>query len=64
MTHSSNSRNPNGIVKDKPIALRLMPKELANAERVATKNGMSRSALARHAFLVGLPLVEDQLKAS
>lgn len=53
------SRNPAGIVTGKPIALRLMPEELAEAERIARKQGLSRSALARKAFMVGLPIVEQ-----
>lgn len=58
MSGKATSRNPAGLVKNKPIALRLMPQELSNAERVAVKKGMTRSALARQAFLKGLPLVE------
>lgn len=61
MTQQKSSRNPAGIIKDKPIALRLMPKELANAERISGKLGLSRSALARKAYLAGLPIVEKEL---
>lgn len=62
MKQQTSSRNPAGIVKEKPIALRLMPKELADAERIASKQGLSRSALARKAFILGLPLVDDPVK--
>lgn len=51
------TRNPQGVVKDKPIALRLMPDELAEAQQVAEKAGCSKSSLARAAYLRGLPLV-------
>lgn len=49
--------NPEGLVSDKPIAMRLMPAELADAERIAKDIGVSKSHLARMAFLKGLPLV-------
>lgn len=57
MTQPKPSRNPAGIETKKPIALRLMPSELADAKRIASKQGMSQSALARRAFLKGLPLI-------
>lgn len=60
MSVKSPSRNPAGVVKVKPIALRLMPQERAKAERIAVKKGLTRSALARQAFLKGLPLVESE----
>lgn len=50
-------RNPDGLVKKQPIALRLMPDELANAKRVSEETNTSLSYLAREAFLKGLPLV-------
>lgn len=57
MQKPHNSRNPAGIVKTKPIALRLMPGELKDAERIAAERNVSRSALAREAYLKGLPFV-------
>lgn len=57
MKHKHPSRNPAGIVTAKPIALRLMPGELDDAERIAAERNVSRSALAREAYLKGLPLV-------
>lgn len=57
MTQPKPSRNPAGIATKKPIALRLMPTELADAERIARRLNLTRSALAREAFLAGLPLV-------
>jgi hypothetical protein len=59
MQKQHHSRNPAGIVKAKPIALRLMPSELADAARIATERKISRSALAREAYLKGLPLVTE-----
>lgn len=50
-------RNPKGLVKKSPIALRLMPDELANAKRVSGEIKVSLSCLAREAFISGLPLV-------
>lgn len=50
-------RNPEGLAKKSPIALRLMPEELANAKRVSTEINTSLSCLARAAYLKGLPLV-------
>lgn len=57
MQTQHHSRNPAGIVKTKPIALRLMPSELTDAARIAAERNVSRSALAREAYLKGLPLV-------
>lgn len=57
MQKQHHSRNPAGIVKTKPIALRLMPGELDDAARIAAERNVSRSALAREAYLKGLPLV-------
>lgn len=58
MKHHPASRNPAGLVTSKPIALRLMPDELARAVRIAEKQGLSRAALARKAFLAGLPALD------
>lgn len=49
--------NPEGLVSKTPIALRLMPEELFNAENIAKKLEVSKSHLGRVAFLKGLPLV-------
>ena len=54
------TRNPIGIVKRKPIALRLTADELAEAERAAKVTGCSKSLLGRKAFLLGLPLLLAQ----
>lgn len=64
MSAKPSSRNPVGICTKKPIALRLMPKELAHAKQVASDQGLSDSALARKAFLKGLPLIEQQVEES
>lgn len=53
--------NPDGLVTDRPINLRLMPDELSQAERMAADAGISKANLARQAFLKGLPLVAEEL---
>lgn len=57
---TTTTRNPGGLVKGKPIALRLMPGELEEAGRVAEKRHLSKSAMARQAYLLGLPLLKQQ----
>lgn len=59
MTQPKHARNPSGLATKTPIALRLMPGELADAKRIAAQQGLSQSALARRAYLKGLPLVSD-----
>jgi hypothetical protein len=58
------NRNPAGVVNDKPIALRLMPCELNDANELAKVAGISRGKLARIAYLRGLPLVKADLSTS
>lgn len=53
--------NPSGLVTKKPIFLRLMPLELSDAESVAAAAKISKSNLARQAFLAGLPIVKASL---
>ena len=53
-------RNPAGVDLRRPIALRLMPAERIDAERVAAKLNISLSNLARQSFLVGLPIIENR----
>lgn len=48
------NRNPEGVTKAKVIALRLRPEEREKAEAAAISRGMTKSALARTAFLAGL----------
>jgi hypothetical protein len=60
MSGKTVSRNPSGVTKSKIIALRLRPTERARADRVAADKGLTRSALARRAFLKGLPLVDSE----
>ena len=57
-------RNPAGVDLRRPIALRLMPAERHDAERVAAKLNISLSNLARQSFLVGLPIVENRNESS
>ena len=49
--------NPAGLVTKRPISLRLMPRELEEAERIAATAGISMAKLAREAYLRGLPLI-------
>ncbi len=51
--------NPEGLISKRPIALRLMPAELPTAEKAAADFGVSKSHLARVAFLKGLPLLSS-----
>lgn len=50
-------RTPKGVDKSRPIALRLLPEERTQAEHVAKRLNVSRSNLARQAYLAGLPIV-------
>lgn len=61
MPKRQTTRNPQGVVIERPIALRLMPEELDRARRVAKTFGCSMSSLARSAYLAGLPLVAENL---
>ncbi len=54
MQRNKKTYNPDGLATGKPIALRLMPNELKQAERLAKKSGCSRSFLARRLFLIGM----------
>lgn len=57
-------RNPEGLVREKPIALRLMPQELLDAERIASEMNLTKSCLARKAYLAGLPFVSSSAAPS
>jgi hypothetical protein len=52
--------NPKGVSKGKQIALRLLPAEEAEAVKLAKERHQSRSAMAREAYLLGLPLLKEQ----
>ena len=58
------TRNPSGVTKAKQIALRLLPEDRAQADRLAKESGHSASALASKAYLKGLPLVVAELNLS
>lgn len=60
-TKKTHTRNPSGVVKVKPIALRLLPDERAQADRLAKESGHSVSAIARKAYLAGIPHVAGEL---
>jgi hypothetical protein len=47
-------KSPRGVVYRRPIALRLMPEELAQVQRVARKQESALSATARGLLLRGL----------
>jgi hypothetical protein len=64
LSSSRNDRNPPGVVIERPIALRLMPEELDKATRLAKTIGCSKAALARRAYLAGLPLVAADVAPS
>lgn len=53
--------NPAGLVTNKPINLRLMPEELIEADRISSEARLSKSNLARRAYIKGLPLVIAEL---
>lgn len=55
------TRNPYGTVKNRPIALRLMPEELDEADELSSLFGCSKSSLARDAYLKGIKLVKKSL---
>jgi hypothetical protein len=59
MKKSSPTRNPEGLDKKHPIALRLMPEERIEAERIALNEGLTMSALARNAYLKGLAVLRE-----
>jgi len=52
--------NPKGVSKAKPIALRLLPDEEIEAAAVAEERHQTKSAMAREAYLLGLPLLKAQ----
>ncbi|WP_153111524.1 hypothetical protein [Propionivibrio limicola] len=54
---SQRQRNPDGLWTKKPISLRLMPEEREEAERLSGELNITLSALARQAYLKGLPIV-------
>lgn len=55
------TRNPKGVTKEKPIALRLKKDERLAAEKLAGEKKITLSALARDAFLAGLPLISQSM---
>jgi len=61
MSQPESSRNPRGLATRKPISLRLMPEELENADVLAEELNVTKSKLARIAYLAGLPVAIRQL---
>lgn len=60
MKPATTTRNPHGVTKSKTIALRLIGKERVEAEEVSEDRHQSLSAMAREAYLLGLPLLKQQ----
>ena len=63
MKAATTNWNPTGVVKSKPIALRLLPEEEKEAISVAKNRHQSKSAMARQAYLLGLPMLKSQTVA-
>lgn len=61
MNHQESSRNPRGLATRKPISLRLMPEELEHADVLANELNVTKSKLARTAYLAGLPTAIEKL---
>lgn len=64
MSHQESSRNPRGLATRKPISLRLMPCELDQADSISGEFGITKSKLARDAYLAGLQTVIDKLSST
>lgn len=47
-------RSPNGVVSERPIALRLMPQELAQVKELAAKEDRSMASVCRRLVLASL----------
>ena len=63
MTQQTRSRNPTGIEKDKPIALRLMANERKEAIAMSKVKKQSQSAFARVCYLAGFNLLFGERKS-
>ncbi|WP_025873032.1 hypothetical protein [Methylobacillus glycogenes] len=50
-----------GVVKDKPIALRLRPEELERHEQYCFDNSLAKSTLAYDAYKAGIAIVAPGL---
>lgn len=57
-------RNAPGVVKNKPIALRLPPEELAQHEAYCKEHMLAKSNLAYEAYIAGLPIVAPGLHSA
>lgn len=57
MPAKAKARNPKGLDTKKPIALRLTPKDRADAVLFSARMGMSLSLLAYKAYLAGLKTI-------
>lgn len=50
------SRAPRGVMSSRPIAMRLLPAELAELEAISLEENRSRSSMARLIYLNGITL--------
>ena len=48
------SRAPRGVMSNKPVAMRLLPAEIAELEALALDQNRSKSSMARIIFLNGI----------
>lgn len=61
---NAGKRNAPGVVKNKPIALRLPPEELAQHEAYCKEHTLAKSNLAYEAYRAGLPIVAPGLHSA
>ncbi len=54
------SRSPRGVLKDKPVSMRLLSTERDQLERMALEENRSLSSLARLVLLEGLAAYENR----
>ncbi|CAD5724774.1 Uncharacterised protein [Escherichia coli] len=55
------SRAPRGVMSNKPVAMRLLPAEIAELEALALEQNRSMSSMARIIFLNGITLFRQSV---
>ena len=55
------SRAPRGVMSNKPVAMRLLPTEIAELEALALDQNRSMSSMARIIFLNGITLFRQSV---
>ncbi|EER0851836.1 TPA: hypothetical protein ACQ8V2_003753 [Escherichia coli] len=55
------SRAPRGVMSNKPVAMRLLPAEIAELEALALDQNRSMSSMARIIFLNGITLFRQSV---